>query len=245
MLFKALKSSAPDHIEIATDSAPIRIRLRTNPRARRYSLSVPAGKSGPVLTIPANGNVSRAEKFARQHISWLVARLDQRSGAVEFLPDEIVPLRGEDHRIVASGGVRGLVSALEIEGGLPELHVPGGSEHVPRKLTDWLKSQARADLTEAATRHAAKIDRKISAISIRDTRSRWGSCSSTGRLSFSWRLILAPAEILDYVAAHEVAHLREMNHSGRFWSLCTELAPQTPEARAWLKQNGTDLHRYG
>lgn len=244
-LLRARKTALPDHIEITAGETPVKIRLRANPRAQRYLLRLPADHSGPVLTVPKGGDLGRAERFARQHINWLIERLEGRPDHVPLGAGDIVPLRGEDHLIVSTGKLRGLVSAGAAECGTPALHVPGADDHIPRKVTSWLKVEAKADLTNRAQEHAETIGEKIAAISVRDTKSRWGSCASNGRLSFSWRLILAPPEILDYVAAHEVAHLKEMNHSDRFWRLCTELAPQTPEARVWLKENGLRLHGFG
>ncbi|WP_434054536.1 MAG: SprT family zinc-dependent metalloprotease [Roseibium sp.] len=245
MLLRRGKKDLPDHIEIETDTKAIRIRLRANPRAQRYLLRLPADSSGPVLTVPGGGDLRRAEHFARQHIDWLLQRLQDRPQHVSLVPGDVFPLRGIDHRILPTGTLRGLVSAGVADDGAPALYVPGADDHIPRKTTNWLKSEARRDLAVRAQFHAARIDKKITAISVRDTRSRWGSCASNGKLSFSWRLILAPPEILDYVAAHEVAHLKEMNHSSRFWKLCAELAPQTPTARVWLKENGTFLHGFG
>jgi len=245
MFSRSRRKPLPDHIDIATGGSHVRIRLRANPRAQRYLLRLPADRSGPVLTVPKGGNLTRAEHFARQHIDWLVERLQDRPDHVAFAPGDIVPLRGEDHVIVPTGKLRGLVSLGQTGDGFPALLVPGAEDHIPRKVTSWLKTQARTDISERAGLHAATIGKTIAAISIRDTKSRWGSCASNGRLSFSWRLILAPPEILDYVAAHEVAHLREMNHSARFWRLCEELAPQTPSARLWLKENGQHLHGFG
>jgi len=237
------KTVLPDHIEIDADGAPLRIRLRTDPRARRYLLRIPADYSGPVLTVPGGGNLARAERFARQHVDWLLERLEKRPEHIALRPGDLVPLRGCDHRIAATGKLRGLVQTRTTD--MPELLVPGAEDHIPRKLTTWLKAEAKADLVRAAHHHAGRIGKDIAGLTVRDTKSRWGSCASTGKLSFSWRLILAPPEVLDYVAAHEVAHLREMNHSARFWRLCEELAPQTPEARKWLKENGARLHGYG
>ncbi len=242
---RARKITLPDYIEIDAGNTPVKIRLRANARAQRYLLRVPADHSGPVLTVPKGGDLSRAERFARQHIDWLIERLDGRPDQVALCPGDFVPLRGEDHLILPTGKLRGLVSKGEADCGSPALLVPGAEDHIPRKVTSWLKGEAKADLTARAEEHAVKIGKKITAISVRDTKSRWGSCASNGRLSFSWRLILAPPDILDYVAAHEVAHLKEMNHSDRFWRLCEELAPQTPEARVWLKEHGLRLHGYG
>lgn len=245
MLLRARKLPLPEHLELDADGMRLKIRLRLDSRARRYLLRLPADTSGPVLTVPRGGSLKTAERFARQHIDWLLERLEKRPDHVPFQPGSLIPLRGEDHRIVPTGKLRGLIKAERDEAGLGELHVPGETDHMPRKLTAWLKKRARDDLTAAANLHAARIGKTVKAISIRDTRSRWGSCAANGNLSFSWRLILAPPEILDYVAAHEVAHLREMNHSDRFWRLCEELAPHTRDARQWLKENGARLHGFG
>ena len=156
----------------------------------------------------------------------------------------LVPLRGEPHRIAAAGGLRGLVRVGE-QAGEAVLHVPGAEEHLARRLTDWLKREARQDLSRAVELHADALGHRHAGITLRDTRSRWGSCTSDGRLSFSWRLVLAPPFILDYVAAHEVAHLAEMNHGPQFWALCRRLAPRTEEARGWLRREGGRLHLYG
>ncbi|GAA0784596.1 M48 family peptidase [Roseibium denhamense] len=245
MLLRARKPKLPDHIEIETGQQAVRIRLRANARAQRYLLRLPADQSGPVLTVPKGGNITQATRFAEKHIDWLLKRLVDRPDHVALKPGDMVPVRGIEHMIRATGKLRGLVETGRSPDGSLVLHVPGADEHMARKVTNWLKGEARKDLTDRAEHHAQQIGKKINAINVRDTRSRWGSCASNGNLSFSWRLILAPSDILDYVAAHEVAHLAEMNHSHRFWRLCEELAPQTPEARRWLKEHGHKLHGYG
>lgn len=238
------KQQIASHIEIDARGRPMRIALRQNARAVRYLLRLPADNSGPVITIPKGGTQAQAERFARAHVDWLLERLEQRPEFVAFEPGARIPLRGVEHRIVPTGKLRGLVKTGE-DNGEPILLVPGDETQIPRKLANWLKAEAKRDLTEATRIYAERIDKKVAGLTIRDTKSRWGSCAHNGKLSFSWRLILAPPEILDYVAAHEVAHLREMNHSDRFWSLCEDLAPHTPGARKWLKENGNRLHGYG
>jgi predicted metal-dependent hydrolase len=114
-----------------------------------------------------------------------------------------------------------------------------------RRVRDFLEREAKRDLQAAVARHTAALGIPARRITVRDTRSRWGSCSAKGYLNFSWRLILAPPFVLDYLAAHEVAHLKEMNHSPRFWREVHALCPRTEEAERWLKRHGTDLHRYG
>jgi predicted metal-dependent hydrolase len=163
-----------------------------------------------------------------------------------------VPLRGVRHRLkfLGAGSRNGVVRPSAPDGAagaqpLPVLEISGGPAHAPRRLRDWLEAEARKDLDERVRWHAANIGVRPRALTLRDQKSRWGSCSSTGRLSFSWRLILAPPPVLDYVAAHEVAHLVEMNHGARFWRLVKRTMPDMDKARMWLRENGTELHRYG
>jgi predicted metal-dependent hydrolase len=129
--------------------------------------------------------------------------------------------------------------------GLPELRVSGRTEHAARRLRDWLFEEAHRDLDERVLHHARALGVAPKRLTVRDQATRWGSCSTTGALSFSWRLILAPARILDYVAAHEVAHLKEMNHGPQFWALVQRLMPTMKEAKRWLQLYGLDLHQYG
>ncbi|MEL7205889.1 MAG: SprT family zinc-dependent metalloprotease, partial [Pseudomonadota bacterium] len=124
------------------------------------------------------------------------------------------------------------------------IEVPGSADRVGTRVATWLKLLARDRLIEASDRYAAELGRPYTRLSLRDTRSRWGSCSAQGRLMYSWRLILAPPEALDYVAAHEVAHLQEMNHSPAFWSIVADLCPDYETQRLWLRHEGTSLHRY-
>ena len=149
------------------------------------------------------------------------------------------------HRILHWSKLRGRTQAMLDAAGAPVIAVCGEPPHLARRITEFLQAAARRNLTAAVARHALRLGRPSPPITIRDTQSRWGSCSSGGRLNFSWRLILAPPQVLDYLAAHEVAHLREMNHSARFWRLVRELCPGTDEAEAWLKRHGNGLHRFG
>jgi predicted metal-dependent hydrolase len=137
-----------------------------------------------------------------------------------------------------------VVSERVCADGSVRLEVAGRIEHAARRLKDWLIAQARKDLDERVRWHAAKLDVRVRHIGLRDQTTRWGSCSANGYLSFSWRLILAPPHVLDYVAAHEVAHLLEMNHGARFWKIVARSVPRLEEAKHWLRHEGTDLHRY-
>jgi len=235
---------AGEDVFLTIDGAQVRIRLRRDRRARRLTLRLPADGGDPVVTMPVGESVAAARRFVSREQAWLAARLKGRPGVVPFTDGAIVPFRGVDHELVHRGRARGTVS-IEADAFPPRLCVVGAPEHMARRLTDWMKRQAKADLLAAVERHAGRLGVAPAAIHVRDTTSRWGSCSSSGTLSFSWRLVLAPPDILDYVAAHEVAHLREMNHSPRFWALVHELTPNADPARLWLRRHGPSLHAYG
>ena len=183
-------------------------------------------------------------KFLDAHQGWIEDRLARRAPHVDFADGAVIPLKGVPHVIRATGKMRGHVGLSATSETSPSILVPGLPDHLPRRLKNWLKAEARAAIDASLAGRADRLP-KITAVSIRDTTSRWGSCSATRRLSFSWRLILAPPDVLDYVAAHEAAHLVHMNHGPQFWALCEELAPQTRTARAWLKASGAGLHRVG
>src|SRR5262245_23820377 len=239
------RPSEPQSIEIEFDRAIFPVRVRRHRQARRYTLRIHAASREVILTMPPRGSLREAKQFAQKHGSWIATRLHRLPQAAPFSNGAIVPLRGVEHRIVHRPGARGTVWAETGANGVPLLCVAGAAPHVERRVGDFLRREAQRDL-EAASRSAAeRLGVGVRRISVRDQSSRWGSCSTTGVLSYSWRLILAPPFVLDYLAVHEVAHLVEMNHSPRFWRLVTRLCPDTGRAKAWLDAHGGDLHRYG
>jgi predicted metal-dependent hydrolase len=157
----------------------------------------------------------------------------------------LLPFRGEPHRITHRQGARGTVWTESDGNGGRLLCVAGHAPHLGRRVADFLQREAKCDLEAASRRFATDLGLRVRRVCVRDQSSRWGSCSTTGVLSFSWRLVLAPRYVLEYLAAHEVAHLVEMNHSVRFWRLVNRLAPDHTRAKAWLDAHGADLHRYG
>jgi hypothetical protein len=156
----------------------------------------------------------------------------------------MVPIRGVDHRIVATGRVRGRVEIGNVDG-QPVVFVPGDAAHQARRLQDWLTEEALADCEARTAVHARRLGVTVRAVKMRSQSSRWGSCSSSGNINYNWRLILAPPHVLDYVAAHEVAHLVEMNHSAAFWATVKRTLPDMEKGRAWLKAHGRKLMSYG
>ncbi|MGV3652483.1 MAG: M48 family metallopeptidase [Devosia sp.] len=233
----------PETAALEIGGHPVAIAVRVSARARSYRLSLPH-VGPPVLTVPADGRWRDAEGFLVRHTGWLEQRLTRRAAPIGFAEGAEVPLRGLPHRIVATGKLRGVVTIAEGEGERLLL-VPGAPEHMARRLGDWLKAQAAEDLKARCAVHATTLGVTVKSIALRAQTTRWGSCSSTGRLNFNWRLVMAPPFVLDYVAAHEVAHLVEMNHSPAFWRACKRAMPGMEEGRAWLKANGTVLMGYG
>lgn len=245
MRFALFRAPEPDHFEVVHLGATYRVALVRRAQARRFTLRVKNATGEIALTIPSRASLSAARRFADGHGGWIAARLARLPGRVPFTEGALVPLRGTPHRILHAGGRRGTAIVRDDAGDGAVIAVAGDAQHLPRRLADYLKAQARLDLEAAVARHALALGVRARAITLRDTTSRWGSCSARGHLSFSWRLILAPPFVLNYLAAHEVAHLKEMNHSGRFWSIVRGLDPDMDEAEAWLKRHGAELHRYG
>ena len=237
----ALKSR-PENLTVRVGDTTIAVPVRFDRRARRIILKIDTRSGGPVLTLPEGGSLRRAQAFANAHAGWIAARLARRAEDRSFAHGKTVPLRGVPHRIEHRPG-RGLVRTAPVRE--PTIIVPGRAEHLSRRLHAFLRREARRDLERAVTAHARRLGARHRALRIGDQTSRWGSCSARGTLSFSWRLVLAPPHVLTYLAAHEVAHLREMHHGPEFWALVGQLDPDHRKARAWLRANGPDLHAIG
>jgi predicted metal-dependent hydrolase len=236
--------SVESALELEALGAPIEVRR--HPAAQRLTLRVSKTKRAVIITVPANCRMEEAGKFVRSNLDWVRDRLGSVPEPVPFADGAKVPLRGRLHHVRFTGPRRArVVEVLNIAGRMPVLDVSGQREHAPRRLKDWLAEQARDDLDACVRAHGKNLGVKARSITLRDQTSRWGSCTATGLLSFSWRLILAPAHVLDYVAAHEVAHLVEMNHGPRFWRLVARTMPRLEDAKRWLRHHGPDLHRYG
>ncbi len=247
MAFRALlyrRPTEPDTIAVKHGSQMFAIRLRRHRRATRYTLRIHPSDREAILTMPPRGTLVDAKDFAQRHGAWIAARLGRLPKAAPFQHGTVVPLRGVDHKIVHRAG-RGTVWTEVRDSGEKIICVAGDVEHIDRRVHDFLKREAKADLAKASAKYAAQLGVKVKRIQIRDQSSRWGSCTTEGSLSFSWRLILAPAYVLDYLAAHEVGHLVEMNHSPKFWRVVGRICPATERAKNWLDTHGNDLHRYG
>lgn len=225
---------------VAVSGRTLPLEITEHPRARRITLRIEPGGRGLKLTVPRGLPAREIDAFMLRQQGWLMTRLARYPNEGGLRDGVVIAIRGVDHRIAMSGRLRGLTRTIDRDGEAV-LEVGGAPEHLGRRVADHLKREARRDLEAAVARHTATIGRRAALIRIKDTRSRWGSCSSDGNLAFSWRIAMAPPMVIDYLAAHEVAHLVEMNHGPRFWALCERLCPQMAGAKAWLKQNGNRL----
>lgn len=243
-LFRRVPADPP-HLKVFHEGQTFKVALKRRPTAKRITLRVSNATGEVVLSIPERTDVGLAQKFADSHSQWIATRLAKVPERVLFEPGALVPFRGVPHRIVHWSSVRGVTQATRGSAGEPIIAVAGEAAHVARRVRDFLEAEAKRDFALAVKKHTAQLGVPAKRITVRDTKSRWGSCSANGALSFSWRLIMAPPFVLDYLAAHEVAHLRELNHSNRFWKLTYQLCPRTDEAEAWLKTYGSALHRIG
>lgn len=215
----------------------IAVHLRRSARARRISLRVSRLDGKVSLTLPSRVPESEGMAFVRQKQDWIRKQLADRPDEVVVDIGASIPFQGELLDVVAGAG-----KSLRIEE--DRLVVPEGRAGTARRVEAFLKTQARERLASAADEYAEALGRGYSKLTLRDTRSRWGSCTSAGGLMFSWRLVMAPEEVLKYVAAHEVAHLEQMNHSAKFWALVDRLYGPHQAERHWLKTHGEKLHRY-
>ncbi|WP_288048998.1 M48 family metallopeptidase [Acidiphilium sp.] len=235
---------------LALPGGPTMVRWRRHAQARRVSLRIDPRGGGVVVTLPARAGRRAGMALLMTHADWVAERIAALPRAVAFADGAEIPIDGVAHRIrhLPKGdpngdnpsGARG--SAWVAAG---TLYVTGGTEFLTRRVGDFLRAEAGRRLTALAVAKAAMIERRPARIAVKDTRTRWGSCARDGVLSFSWRLVMAPPFVQDYVAAHEVAHLRHMDHGPRFWALVETLTPWRAEGMRWLTGEGARLLRIG
>lgn len=213
---------------------PVEIMLRRSARTRRFSLRVSQLDGRVTLSLPMRAREAEAMAFARSQEDWVRKALLCVPAQVGMTIGAMIPIEGQLWRLEHGTGRRVVLNAGEVQ-------VPGDSAQAGARLAAFLRVMARERLTAASDLYAAQLGRKVRRITLRDTRSRWGSCTADGALMYSWRLIMAPASVLSYVAAHEVAHMVEMNHSAAFWSVVAQLFPAWQSERAWLRMHGGAL----
>ncbi len=230
----------PQTLTLTVNGQDMHVLLSEHARARRISLRVDPIRGCVVLVKPRRTSKAAAVAFANEKAYWISDRLSELMPPVPFSDGTSVPILGNMHTIRHRPDARrGVWRELET------LNVSGSVNHLSRRVHDWFKQEARKVISPIAHTYAQTLDRTVTSISLRDTRSRWGSCTVDGKLSFSWRLIMTPESVLNYVVAHEVSHLCELNHSARFWKTVDSLVTDRRMPTAWLKEHGGQLHRYG
>lgn len=232
-------NTSPRTHEVAGRVLPLKIV--ENPRARKLTLRIDAGGKGLRVTVPPKVPKGEVDYFIARHQAWLENRLSQIPAVKTVRAGGLFPFRGVDYLVVHQPDKRGLTHIGVAENGQPQLMVFGSAEHLPRRIADFLKKETRREIQMLVAKHTSAVGRKATAVRFKDTKSRWGSCTSRGVLSFSWRIGMAPPPVINYLVAHEVAHLIEMNHGPAFWKLCHELCPDTVNCRNWLTYNGATL----
>src|SRR5690242_5801574 len=235
-----IREAPPRTATVEVGGRPVNVAVRRNPRARRLYLRIDPVRADVVLVLPRGVGLQEGLRFAQDRRLWLAGRLAAMPAHTPFADGVTIPFLGESLTIRHDQANRG--AALRVGG---ELRVGGRPEYLARRVRDWLKGQARTVLATRSRVYAERIGRPIARVRIGDPKSRWGSCSAGGGLAYSWRLVLAPLDVMDYVVAHEVAHLAEHNHGRRFWALVDTLTGASHAARTWLRRNGNTLLRYG
>jgi hypothetical protein len=228
-------------IELEVDSAIERlpIIIRKHPRSQRMVIRYQPLQHSVGLTLPRYVSIRQGLHFVEEKRAWLEQQIRENVRQIPLIHGQAIPMFGREYTIHHTGG-RGVV-ALKGD----NILVPGEPEFLNRRLREWLKRQTAAEINRIATIKAKTINKKYKKIIMRDTTSRWGSCSHDGNLSFSWRLVFAPFEVLEYVVSHEIAHLKHHNHSQAFWKVVELLYPDHETTQKWLRTKGTILYAYG
>ena len=233
-----------DRLEVAGAA----VRLKVNRRARRVSLRLDRTRREIVATAPSQRRLPEAAAFARERAAWIVDRLNERPAAAPLAPGMVIDVFGEPARLEQGGGRARWIEPAD--GSTPRISAMGDGEGFTRAVILVLKRRALAVLSERTAHYAARLGAPMPKVSVADAKSRWGSCKpglrgSSGVIRYSWRLALVPFEVADYVAAHECAHLLELNHGPRFWAHVRALVGDERRHRAWLRAEGARLHAFG
>ncbi len=228
----------PTHFDL--HGTPVPLDVQWNPRARKLTITVDHTQRQVRLVLPRRVSLKEGLAFCRKNADWIQNRLAALPSRIPFAHGSLVPLLGEAHRIHHVPDARRGV--WQEEGAV---WVSGQAELLERRVTRFLRELAEKTIAPLARAKAVEVERAVGRVTLRESRTRWGSCSPSGDLSFCWRLIFAPAQVLDYVVAHEVAHLVHLNHSERFWKVCATLTPEVQAPRRWLVRHGQTLWRYG
>lgn len=224
-------------LEISSD-----LFVRINPRAKRMALRVNPKKRRVTLVVPKNGGMRDAYKFALEHKYWIRQKIEELPEPIHFVHGAVISLLGEKVKIIVSYNETLKKTDIKLKNN--KLFVSTNKTEPSKRIKRWIIEHAKENLTALAHKKAASIGKKIKQIDVKDTTSRWGSCSHDRKLSFSWRLIFAPPHAFDYVVGHEVAHMRVMDHSPEFWHECEALCENYSKGKSWMRRNSGQLIRY-
>ena len=250
-LFRGSKYAPGDLIEVAG----ARVRLKVSPRATRVSLRIDQARREVVASAPSQRRLHEAVAFAGQRAAWIASHLGAIPRCASLEPGAVIEVFGQPHRLEPAAS-RAKAGFYEDEAGAGVLRAFGEGDAFGRSVTRLLKRHALEVLSERTGGHAAAMGCALPKVAVADAKGRWGSCrpprlatrtarGDTGSIRYSWRLVLAPFEVADYVAAHECAHLLEANHGPQFWALVRQLYGEEKGPRAWLRQHGARLHAFG
>lgn len=226
------------HVEVDGRQVPVSVRHHAG--ARRLILRIDPKTGGVVVTLPKGVPAKAGLALAGEKSAWIAGALGKLARPTPIVAGARVPVLGREHLICHDPAGR---FGVRREGNA--IRVSGREEHIARRVLDWLRREAKREIVPRAETMCGRLGVAFNRVSIRDTRSRWGSCAPNGNLSFSWRLVMAPAAVLDYVVAHEVSHLRHMDHSPAFWETVNSLGVDPEAGRKWLNANGERLMRVG
>lgn len=227
-----------DFLELQSNDNVIRYRVRRHPRARRISIKV-SNHRGVELVLPMRASLKKAIGFMHEKCDWVSAQLMRLPDKRQFTPDAPIVLLGRSYSLNYQPDLSCMPRMNE-----NRIEIGGAEDLVHENVKLYLKRLAKEQFTPVVHRMALALDKKVSAVSVRELKSRWGSCSTDGRISLCWRLMLAPQEVAEYVIAHEVAHLKVMDHSKRFWQTLESIYPDYRAQRLWLKRHGQILQTY-
>ncbi len=219
------------------------VTVKRSTRAKRVALRLDPVERVINLVVPKKMSLKKAYIFASAHEDWVIKTLENLAPPIAFADGAVIPVFGDS--ILINIEHNSELKRTTIKQSDDILLVKTYMDDPTNRITAHLKKLAHKGLADMASEKAAIIGKHISSISVRDTKSRWGSCSQDGKISFSWRLIFAPYNAIDYVVAHEVAHLMYMDHSKEFWAQCRELSTNFVEGKYWMKNHGNELMRYG
>ncbi len=218
------------------------VTVKPSTRAKKLALRLDTKNRIFNLVVPKGFNLQRAYRFAAEHDEWMRAQLAELPQPIKLMHGAVIPIFGQNREIIVERNSDGRRTDISLEE--HALRVRTNKDDPSSRIIRFLKSESKARLDALSREKAALIKKDVRSVAVRDTKTRWGSCTADGNLSYSWRLIFAPHASFDYVVAHEVAHLQHLDHSDRFWALCRDLSDDYEAGHGWMKKNSYELMRY-